>query len=182
MSQTTEWGFPKGKVAKTLRQILYHDLSDSEVEAIVVCLLSHLLIENKINFVLYRWLNYDPPKPSESKKIQKVEDELWKNITNMEFSKKYSLLEPHFATKFPYESKNIWKINNLRNEIFHGRAIKEAKFEGRPISNEETVEKIFLCAQFASKQLEKFDELIDSPRALAEKWAKRLKELGEPLI
>lgn len=181
MRDTTDLGFPKGNVAKTLRKILYPDLNDSEVEAIVVCLLSHLLIENGIEDVLYQWLKYDPPKPSEKNKIKEVEDNLLKNITKMDFLKKYSLLRPFFEAEFPQEAKKILEINNLRNDIFHGKAIKDAKFEGKPIGNEETVEKIFLSAQSASKQLDKFEELLDSPRAVAERWAKRLKELGEPL-
>lgn len=181
MNNLTDWGFPKGNVAKTLRKILYPDLNDSEVEAVVVCLLSHLLIEDKINTLLYRWLKYDAPKPAEPDKIKKVEDDLWKNIVKMDFAKKYSLLEPFFTAEFPKEAKNIWEINDLRNNIFHGKTIKNAKFEGQSISDEKTVERIFLCAQFTSQQLDKFDELLDSPRALAEKWAKRLKELGEPL-
>ena len=76
MNDTTDWDFPTGKVAKTLRKILEPNLTDSEIEAIAVCLLSHLLLERKINELLYRWLEYDPPKPEEVGKIEKVEKEL----------------------------------------------------------------------------------------------------------
>jgi hypothetical protein len=48
-------------LAQTLRKALYPRLSDHEVEAVVVCLISHLLIEEKINEVLYNWLNQDAP-------------------------------------------------------------------------------------------------------------------------
>jgi hypothetical protein len=96
---------------------------------------------------------------------------------------KYSLVEPLFAAHFPAEASEPWRINDLRNEIFHGRrAIQEAKFKGQPISEEQTVESIFLAAQFVSMQLDKFDELVDLPHAHAERWAKRLGELGEPLL
>ena len=58
-----DWGFPKGHVAKTLRGILDPALTDHEVEAIVVCLMAHLLVENRINEVLYRWLKRDALSP-----------------------------------------------------------------------------------------------------------------------
>lgn len=90
-------------------------------------------------------------------------------------------MEPFFAAHFPNEAPNVGKINALRNDIAHGRA-RDAKFDGQPISEEKTVEKIFLAAQFVSKQLDEFKEMIDSPHALAELWRKRLTELGEPLL
>ena len=40
---------PDGKVHKALREILYPDLTDSEKDAVIVCLLCHLLVENQIN-------------------------------------------------------------------------------------------------------------------------------------
>ena len=182
MTEVTDWGFPKGRVAKTLRSILYPDLNDHEVEAIVVCLMGHLLVEDRLNRVLYRWLKQDAPKPPADQQTAKADDELWRTIVNLDFAKKYSLVEPFFAPRFPNEAATPWKINNLRNDIFHGRAIKDAKFNGQPISDEATVEQIFLSAQFACKQLDKFEEMIDTPHALAERWSKRLTELGEPLL
>jgi hypothetical protein len=82
---------------------------------------------------------------------------------------------------FPAEAKTPWQINDLRNNVFHGRAIRDAKFEGHAISDEATVERIFLAVQFASMQFDKFQEMIDDPHAIAEKWRKRLAELGEPI-
>src|SRR5712691_7965288 len=109
----------------------------------------------------------------------KPEDVLWKNIIKIDFAKKYSLVEPFFAIHFS-EAKIPWEINELRNNIFHGKAIKDAKFQGQPISEEKTIENLFLAAQFATMAMDKFEELIDQPHALAERWSKRLKELGEP--
>jgi CheY-like chemotaxis protein len=70
MSDKTESGFPIGKVAQTLRKILYPALTEHQVEAIMVLLMSHLLIEQKINHVLYDWLKQDAPCPPE--KAQEV--------------------------------------------------------------------------------------------------------------
>ncbi len=179
MTDTTEWGFPKGRVAQTLRQILYPQLTDHEVEAIVVCLLAHLLVENKLNGLLYRWLKQDAPSSSQEDVTAQAEDELWKNIVNMDFGKKHSLIKPFFEAHFPKEAKNLWKLNTLRNDIFHGKAIKDAKFQGQPITEEKTIEEVFLAAQFLSEKLDKFEEMIDAPHARAEHWSKRLEALGE---
>jgi hypothetical protein len=177
MSDTTDSGFPKGNVAQTLRKILYPALSDHEVEAVVVCLMSHLLLEDNINRVLYGWLKQDAPGWKEDEKVSKAEDELLTHIVNLEFAKKYFLIKPFFAIHFPQEAKNVLKINDLRNNIFHGKAIGDAKFNGQPISKEKTVEEIFLAAQAISMRLDKFAEMIDVPHAKAERWRKRLSEL-----
>lgn len=182
MTEVTDLGFPKGRVAKKLRSILYPDLNDHEVEAIVVCLMAHLLVEERLNRVLYRWLKQDAPKPPMDQQIEDADGKLRTAIVKLDFAKKYSLVEPFFAARFPSEAAIPWKINDLRNDIFHGRAIKDAKFNGQPISDEATVEQVFLSAQCACMQLDKFDEIIDTPHALAERWSKRLVELREPLF
>ena len=177
MSDTTDSGFPKGNVAQTLRKVLYPGLSDHEVEAVVVCLMSHLLVEDKINRVLYGWLKQDAPGWKEDEKVSKAEDELLSYIVNLEFAKKYFLIKPFFAIHFPQEAKNVLKINDLRNYIFHGKGIGDAEFNGQPISKEKTVEEIFLAAQVISMRLDTFAEMIDVPHANAERWRKRLSEL-----
>ena len=95
----------------------------------------------------------------------------------MDFARKYLLVEPFFGMHFSEVAANVWKINDLRNNIFHGRAIADAKFEGQPLSDEKTVEKIFLAAQVVSMRLDTFEEMIDAPHAIAERWRKRLAEL-----
>ena len=179
MANTSDWGFPKGQVAQTLRKIVYPKLTDHEVEVIVVCLLAHLLVENKLNGLLYRWLIQDAPNSSQEGMTVQAEDQLWKNIIKMDFAKKYSLIQPFFEVHFPSEAQNPWKLNDLRNHIFHGREIKDAKFRDQPISEEKTAEDIFLAAQFLSEKLDKFEEMIDAPHALAERWSKRLEEMGQ---
>ena len=49
-------------------------------------------------------------------------------------------------------------------------------------TEEATVKNVFLAAKAVSMQLSKFEEMIDSPHAFAERWRKRFEELGEPLI
>jgi hypothetical protein len=182
MAETTNWGFPKGPVAETLRKILAPDLTDHEVEAIVVCLVAHLLIESRLNNLLYGWLSQDAPRPPTDDQVSRAEDNLWKNIVKIDFAKKYSLIEPFVAPNFREEAATIWKLNDLRNDLFHGRALRDAKFAGQPFSDETTVENLFLAAQTASMQLRKFEELIDRPHAVAERWRTRLEALGEPLL
>jgi hypothetical protein len=169
--------FPKGRVSETLRKLLYPDLTDHDVEAIVVCLMSHLLVEDQLNGLLYRSrLKYGSPEP-ESEFTSEAKDALWKSILDMAFAKKYVIVAELFSKLFPNEAKAIWKINDLRNDIFHGRAIKDAQFNGQAISEEATVEKIFQAAQFGSMQLSEFEEMMDSPYEIAESWKSRIKEL-----
>jgi hypothetical protein len=175
--------FPgQGTLPQRIRRILYPDLTDHEVETIVVCLLAHLLIENSINELVYRWLKLDAPLGMDQPSTNEAKEKLWKNIVKMDFARKYSLLEPFLALHFPEEAKNPWKINDLRNEIFHGRAIKEARFDGMPISDEKTVEAIFVAVQSSSRAMDKFEEILQRPiHEYAEYWKKRLEELGESL-
>ena len=181
MGETANYGFPKGRVAQALRKILFPELTDHEVETIVVCLLAHLLVEERLNGLLYRWLKQDAPRLDKDV-TAKAEAKLWQSIIKMDFAKKYSLVEPFFGLHFPKEKATPWEINELRKDIFHGKAIKDAKFQGQPISEEKTVENLFLSAQAVTMQLDKFEEMIDGPHALAERWSKRLRELGEPLV
>jgi hypothetical protein len=181
-TDSTEWGFPKGRVAKTLRTVLDPLLNEHQGEAVVVCLMAHLLVETRINEVLYRWLKRDAPEPNDPKQTPKTADALWNAIVRMDFAKKYSLVDPFFSAHFPAEASDVWKINDLRNEIFHGRrAVQDATFKGQPLADEKAVESLFIGAQLVSMQLDKFDELVDLPHALAERWSTRLRELGDPL-
>ena len=175
-------GFPPGRVAQTLRKLLYPELTDHEVEAIIVCLMAHLLIEGRMNGVIYRWLMQDAPISLDGKTTSPPEDLLWKSLAKMDFAKKYSLIEPFFARYFPNEKDIPWKINDLRNTLFHGKAIRDARYKDQLLSEEGTVEKIFLDAQATSSQLGKFEEMVDGPHAAAERWRKRLEELSEPLF
>lgn len=182
MEDKTKWGVQKGSVAKKLRTILYPELTEHEVEAIMVCLMAHLLIEENLNGLLYRWLKRDAPVIPEKEDQSEFGDALWKNIVKMDFAKKYSLVEPYFRARFSEEASKPWKINDLRKDIVHGKAIKGVKFEGLPVSEESTVEKIFLAAQSVSRNFDRFEEMLDAPHASADRWQKRLLELGETLL
>lgn len=181
MAEETPNGFPRGRVAETLRKILSPELNQHGAEAVTVCLLSHLLVEREINKLLFNWLKLDGPRKSEAAPSDAAEEALWKNIVKMPFAQKFALVEPHLKLFFPKEAADVWKLNDLRNDIFHGRAVEDAKFDGTPISDEATVEKIFLCAQYVAMRVAELWELIDSPHAIAEKWKKRLEGLGQPL-
>lgn len=181
MTEETKHGFPIGKVAATLRKILSPDLNAHGVEAVTVCLLSHLLVERSINQTLYAWLKLDAPLNADEAAKEKADEALWNSIVKMDFAKKFSLLDPHFSLLFDGLGKRVWAINQLRNDIFHGRAIGNAKFNGKPIFEEETVEDIFMWAQEISMQMDKFFELVERPHAIADRWEAKLKKLGEPL-
>src|SRR5256885_8733000 len=101
MPTSTKFGFPKGRVAQTLRKILYPDLTEHEVEAIVVCLMTHLLLEDRINGLIFRsHLQQDAPQPP-AEKPSKTSDAFWEILVKMGFAKKYDLVEPFFAQLFP---------------------------------------------------------------------------------
>ena len=174
-------GLSKKQIAKGLRQILYPDLDDVDVENISICLLCHLLIENRINGILYRWLEYDLPFTDKMHE-GKIKDALWKKIIGMNFATKYSIIDPSFSAFFKRPAETVWKVNDLRNDIFHGKALKDAKFKGKSINAEGTIEELFTSAQEIVSYLADFNEMLDSRRALAEKWARRLKKLGQPLL
>ncbi len=95
MPTTTKFGFPKGRVAQTLRKILYPDLTEHEVEAIVVCLMTHLLLEDRINGLIFRsHVQQDAPKPPEGEKPSMTSEALLEILVKMGFAKKYDLSPP----------------------------------------------------------------------------------------
>ena len=169
-----DWGVPTGSVAKKLRTILYPGLTDHQVETIIVCLMARLLIEQKLNGLLYRWLTQNAPSLAE--------DALWDKIVGVRFSKKFLPVATFFDERFPEEKKTIWKINDLRNHIFHGRPIEKAKFEDQPLSEESTVERIFLAAQDVSMRFGRFEEVLDSLQPFDEPWKNSLIEFGKSLF
>jgi hypothetical protein len=187
MNEKSKWNIVIGNYAKTLRRSLFDDLSDHDVEAIVISLVSHLMVEGRINQFLYKWLLFDlPQKGPESLQTavvenKKMEAKLWQSITNLQFAPKYSIIEPIMANWFPNEVKDIWKLNDLRNDIFHGRKLKDVKFKGKSIGTNEGIEEVFMTAQCFYKRLDMLSEEVEGPHLLSKKWAKRLKELGESL-
>ena len=172
-----------GSLAQRLRKILYPDLTDNEVETITVCLMSHLLVESALNGLLFRWLQRDTVMLGSTKALYEAEEVLWKQIVKMDFAKKYSLVEPFFAISFSKDVvRDPWKINDLRNDLFHGRAIKEAKFKGKSICEESTVQDIFLAAQSARNNFGRFEEMKYAPRSPLQGWEEWLKNKNETAL
>lgn len=181
-SKELKKGLSNKEIAKGLRQILHPALDDNDVENISICLLCHLLIEKRINGILYRWLSYDLPFKNKMDE-KRIKDDLLGKITKMTFMNKYEIIRPSFSAWFKESADAISEINKLRNDFFHGKVpFKEARFKGHSINSRGAIERLFISAQDAATRLDEFDELLDSRRALAEKWARRLKKLGQPLI
>jgi len=180
-SKEFESSLSKREIAKKLRQILHPSIDDCDVENISICLLCHLLIENRFNDIICRWLIYDLPF-KDGMNEGKIKGGLPKKIVEMNFSTKYKIIEPIFSVWFKEPAETIWEITSLRNDIFHGRSLKNAEFKGKSINSEGVIANLFTSAQEVVSYLDMFDELLDSRRALAEKWSKRLKKLGQPLI
>lgn len=176
MIEKTELGFPTNAVHRILRSILSPTLTDGEADAIVICLLSHLLVEDRINEVIFEWLSYD--LPFTDPKSDKQRRELLNTIQKLSFSSKYDLIYPVFSELFPAEAKFVWALNKLRVEIFHGRNTCPVLFEGTSLADPSAVEKLFEKSQAASFQLKRFQELVDHRRAMGERAIEKLKQLG----
>jgi len=169
-----DWGVPTGSVAKKLRTILYPDFTDHQVETIIVCLMAHLLIEQNLNGLLYRWLNKNDPPLAEAA--------LWDKIVKDKFSNKFKPVSKFMTGRLPKEKKTIKEINKLRNYICHGSPIEQAEFEGKPLSKESTVERIFLAAQDVSLRFGRFEEVLDSYQPFDEPWKKYFIKFGKSLL
>jgi hypothetical protein len=191
-SEKTYWGFPRGKVAKTLRSVLSKEFTDDDINTIAVVLMSHSLIEAAIERLLYLVLDSEFPhygrglNAEETKKFEdlntKMEESLSKRIQNMSFWQKFSLIKPYLEIWYPYLVEKIEKINPVRNKIAHLEKIHDLKFEEKLIWSEEGLEEFFVSTQCVAKEIDKLWEMIDDKHALYEKCAKRLRELGESLI
>ncbi len=185
----TEEGFPKGRVAETLRRILNRDLREHDVEAITVVLFCHLLVEDRLNRILYALLVYDlPRKGSGDTEVERqaaeianleMEEKVWASVRQTFFVRKLEYIEPCLVLWYPKLPRCIREINSVRNSVMHGRRSEDLKFEGDSIWTELGIEKYFLRSQYDSMDLDKLHEMIDARRARAERLAKRLQELGE---
>ncbi|MFH2060351.1 MAG: hypothetical protein ABIJ59_15815 [Pseudomonadota bacterium] len=54
--------FPDGKVAESIRRTISPEFADHDVESITIILVSHLMIERKINTLLLKWMADRLPK------------------------------------------------------------------------------------------------------------------------
>jgi hypothetical protein len=165
-------GFKKGLVAKSLRKNLYGDLTDHEVECITVILICHLMIEVRINKLLYRWMSGPIPnmgKEDTEKEEQfnnDVREQVYKNVEGINFGRKINLIRPLAKALWDEDGKEIIdeisEINELRNKIFHKLKIKELTFKGKLISTEEGIEELFQVAQHKLIHIDDLIELIES--------------------
>lgn len=152
----SSYGFPTGMVAQTIRKIISPTLSNHDVECITVVLVYHLMLEEKINVLIYKWLtNHLPVMSGKSKKGLSVndvaKDELNKYITRLDFVKKLDLIRPLGTLLWQGDSKGIFrdihKINEARIEIVHRLDIKNIKFGNKSLATEDGLERFLDLAQ-----------------------------------
>jgi len=170
--EESKLGFEKGLVAKSLRKILYKDLTDHEVECITVILICHLMIEVRMNKLLYKWMSGPIPdmgkenKKEEEKFNNDVREQVYKNVEGINFGRKINLIRPLAKALWDEDSKEIIdeisEINELRNKLFHKLEIKKLTFKGKPINTEEGIEEFFQIAQRKLIHIDDLIELIES--------------------
>ncbi|MFH1703635.1 MAG: hypothetical protein ABIB41_09460 [Nitrospirota bacterium] len=167
-SNNSTFGLQKGIVAKSLRKVLHSDLTDHDVEGISIILICHLMIENRINKLLYNWLTDSIPYMGSkgdkdavihNKKVRKQAED---NIVKLDFVKKVALIKPLATALWKKDGeeilKEIYEVNNIRNDIFHHLKIKEAKFKGKLLSSEKGL-KFFV--DVTHQRLLNIDDLIE---------------------
>jgi len=163
-------GFPTGKVAQSIRKIISPSLSVHDVESITIVLVSHLMIEERINRLITKWLtDHLPSMDIINKKgfpVNKVaREEIEEYVQKMDFSKKLSLIKPLGTLLWGDDSKTIfedfYKINNARVEIAHRLDLNKIKFNNYTLGNEAGVEKFLDLAQQRLLNVSDLEELID---------------------
>ncbi|MGD9161757.1 MAG: hypothetical protein PVG39_25325 [Desulfobacteraceae bacterium] len=168
-------GFPPGKVAQSIRNIISPSLSKHDVEVITIVLVSHLMIEERINELIVKWLTIHLPKMgNETKKGIPVNDvaheEIEEYVNKLDFSKKLKLIKPLGTLLWSDDSKDIfndfYKINNARVEIAHRLDLTKIKFGNRLLSTEAGIEKFLDLAQQRLLNVSDLLELIDSPKQI----------------
>ncbi len=162
-------GFQLGSVAQNIRKVVHSDLSNHDVECISVVLISHLMLENRINLLIYTWLTGHLPimgidKDSKDDVNEIAKLNLRKYVEGMDFIKKVNLIKPLGLLLWPKSSdsffKDILKINDMRNDIFHRLEFKKYKFGNKTIDTEEGIENFFNLAQQLLINVEDLIELI----------------------
>jgi hypothetical protein len=164
-------GFPTGKVAQSIRKIISPSFSKHDVESITIVLVSHLMIEERINELIIKWLTSHLPKMgSKNKRGIPVNDaaheEIEEYVKKMDFSKKLKFIEPLGTLLWGDDSKEIfkdfYKINNARVEIAHRLNLTKIKFGNRSLATEAGVENFLNLAQQRLLNVSDLVELIDS--------------------
>lgn len=184
--EKTDWGFPRGKVAVTLRSILSKEFTDEDINTIAVVLMSHSLVEAAIERVLYLVLNSEYPHygegldPNEAK--NKMEDGLCKVIEEMSFRGKLRLIEPCLNIWQPDLIQTVNDINTVRNRIDQLKTINDLRFKDKLIWSEEGLKEFFRTSQVVQWELGKLCEKIDGQHARCEKWVKDCRNWEKPFF
>jgi hypothetical protein len=162
-------GFPVGRVAQTIRKIISPTFSNHDVECVTVILVSHLMIEERINSLIIKWLTDHLPKMGGKKHRKPVNDvahdELVSFIDKLDFSKKLSLIKPLGTLLWGDDSEAIFKdfhkINSARVEIAHRLGIKAIKIDNLSLGTEAGIEKFLDLAQQRLMNVSDLIELVD---------------------
>ena len=170
VKEESSLGFPIGKVAQSIRRIISPSLSKHDVECITVVLVSHLMIEERLNTLIINWLtNHLPKVGTKNKRGVSVNDvareELDKYIDKLDFVKKLNLIKPLGTLLWGDDSKDIfkdiYKINDARIEIAHRLDIKSIKIDNLSLATEAGAERFLDLAQQRLLNISDLIELID---------------------
>jgi len=171
MNKESSLGFPIGKVAQAIRKIISPTLTNHHVECISVVLVSHLMIEERLNSLIIKWLANKLPKMStKNKQGVPVNDvarnELVTYVDKLDFVKKLTLIKPLGTLLWGDESKDIfkdfYKINQARVDIAHRLDIKSIKIDNKSLATEAGVERFLSLAQQRLRNVDDLIELIDN--------------------
>ena len=175
-SGKTDWGFPRGKVAATLRSILSKDFSDDDVSTIAVVLMLHSLVETAIARVIFLVLTLGLPHygkgvdHAETDNHETLNQEMEASISDavqrLSFRHKFELIRPCLKIWHPHLQETIQEIGTVRNKIAHLERVDDLKYNGKSIWSEEGIEEFFVSCQCAAKEIDKLWERIDESRLL----------------
>jgi hypothetical protein len=110
---------------------------------------------------------------------EKMRNKLWDEVHGMHSPRKLSLIKPSLMLFYPETVTTLNKINDIRARLAHGKSIMSTKYGSKSIWSDEGLEDYFLDVQVVCRDLVRFHEAIDLPRALAERRVERLKQLGQ---
>jgi hypothetical protein len=167
IKEESSFGFPIGRVAQSLRKVIGPSLSNHDVECITVILVSHLMIEEKMNLLIVKWLTKHLPEMSlKNKRGEPVNDaainEITKFVDKLDFVKKLNLIKPLGTLLWADDSKEIFKdffkINDTRVDIAHRMDIENVKIGKKFINTEEGIE---WFVEFAQRRLLNVSDLIE---------------------
>lgn len=150
MKEESHSGFSLGRVAETIRKTISPTFSSHDVECIAVVLVSHLMIEERINTLIVKWLANNLPNMGGKNKQGISVNEIARNelvayVEKLDFIKKLTLIKPLGTLLWGDDSKDIfkdfYKINDARVEIAHRLDVKNTRIENLSLATEEGVEK-----------------------------------------